>query len=530
MHTSLFFGGTILTMEETVRGDAVLVKDGMIAAVGSREELEPFARGAERINLDGAVLMPAFIDTHSHFTQMAHSFLQVSLEGVSSAEELIHRIQLYIEKTKPCPGQWILARDYDQNLFPDRKNPSLQVLDEASAYPMMIQHKSGHMGLMNSSALCTLGISEKTESPSGGRIGRENGKLTGYLEENAFFTYAKKVPLPDEKQLEEAYRKAQQAYASYGITTIQEGMLVKEMMPLYHLLLQRDILQLDLVAYLDRESYTMAKDQMQPYRKGYHDHFRIGGMKIFLDGSPQGRTAWMKTPYIGTDDCGYGTMTDEEVCNAMAAAESERVQLLAHCNGDAAAEQFLRCLARMEADFPALARLRPVIIHGQLIEVEQMKRAAGLGAVISFFAAHVYHWGDTHIRNFGLERAARISPAASALKVGVPFTFHQDAPVIQPDMWETVWCAVNRITRGGTVLGAEEKIPVYEALLAVTRKAAWQYGEEQYKGSIRPGKQADLIVTDRNPLTAAPEELRDVQVLQTYKSGICLYSASENPK
>ena len=137
----------------------------------------------------------------------------------------------------------------------------------------------------------------------------------------------------------------------------------------------------------------------------------------------------------------------------------------------------------------------------------------------SFFVAHVYHWGEDHVRNFGWERASRISPAGSALALGIPFTLHQDSPVIRPDMLETLWCAVNRLTRDGRILGKEERIPVWDALRAVTANGAWQYFEEEEKGTISPGKRADFALLSADPLKTPPENLRDIRVLATVKDG-----------
>ncbi len=199
-------------------------------------------------------------------------------------------------------------------------------------------------------------------------------------------------------------------------------------------------------------------------------------------------------------------------------------QLLCHCNGDGAAEQFLRCLARVEQKHPEMAQLRPVIIHGQLLAPDQLPRVKELGAVVSFFVAHVYHWGDVHLHNFGPERANRISPAHSALTLGIPFTFHQDAPVIQPDMLETLWCAVNRRTQAGIHLGPEEEISVLDALRAVTTSAAFQYFREQEIGALVPGMSADFVVLDRDPLTVSKEDLREIQVMAACKGGNWVYT------
>ena len=484
---TLFYGGSILTMEENLYAQALVAEDDKILALGSEEEMRALAGSCEEVNLHGAALMPGFIDAHSHFSQMASAQLQISLDGADTVEEMQRRIGQFLERNKPAPGQWVTARDYDKA----PPFPTLEQLDSfAPKNPLVIHHKSGHMGFLNSLALEALDITPQTQAPEGGRIETKDGKLTGYLEENAFVSYLKKIPMAPPEQLLQAYAQAQEIYASYGITTIQDGMIVRELLPLYHMLLGRKLLKLDLVAYPDPDTYPQAQEELGKASR----HLRIGGMKIFLDGSPQGRTAWMRKPYAcGGDYRGYGTMTDDAVKQAMEKAARQETQLLAHCNGDAAAEQFLSCLEAVEGEYPQLKDLRPVIVHGQLMGLDQLPKAAALGAMISFFVAHVYHWGDIHLQNLGAKRAAAISPAKTALDLGMPFTFHQDTPVIPCDMMETIWCAVNRVTKNGVQLGPEQRIPVYEALKAVTVHAAWQYGEEKEKGTLSVGKQANLV-------------------------------------
>ena len=297
-------------------------------------------------------------------------------------------------------------------------------------------------------------------------------------------------------------------------------MVVKELLPIYQALEKQPWLKGDAVAYAGTEDYDRFS-QVLPETGS----LTLGGMKIFLDGSPQGRTAWMREPYADDPDYrGYGTMTDEAVISAMTAAGERSTQLLCHCNGDAASEQFLRCLEQAEKTCPQLKNLRPVIIHGQLLGRDQLARVKQLGAVVSFFVAHVYHWGDLHRKNFGEERAAAISPVRSALEAGVPVTFHTDAPVIAPDLLETIWCAVNRRTKEGFLLGPQERVSPRQALEAVTKTAAWQYFQEEKKGTLEPGKQADFAVLSENPLTAPPENIRDIQVLETWVRGEKVYS------
>lgn len=219
-------------------------------------------------------------------------------------------------------------------------------------------------------------------------------------------------------------------------------------------------------------------------------------------------------------------MNDDEVKKAMAMAAINNTQLLAHCNGDAAAKQFLECLQECEKAYPKLRDLRPVIIHGQLLRPEQLPLVKATGTLISFFVAHVYYWGDIHIKNFGIGRAAQISCANSALKAKVSFTFHQDAPVIKPNMLETLWCAVNRFTRNGVLLGANERINIKEALKAITINVAYQYHEENEKGTLTPGKKADFVILNQNPLKCDTLNIKEIKVVSTIKDGNLIYQSN----
>lgn len=476
------------------------------------------------VDLRGATMLPAFLDPHSHFSGYAMAQLQVPLEEAVSFGEIVEKIKAFITAQHIPAGAWIIGKGYDHNQLAEHAHPTAAVLDQAAPdNPVMIQHQSGHMGVFNTTALRLLCVTAQTSSPSGGRIAVENGTPTGYMEENAFIEYQKKVPVPSAKDLMDAYISAQDKYASYGITTVQEGMLVSQLVPLYQMLTQNRLLKLDVVGYADAKDAKSLLPALADCRMVYKNHFKLGGLKIFLDGSPQGRTAWMRAPYENSPDyCGYNTLTDEQVTDFVRLAASESLQLLAHCNGDAAATQYLRACAQVESEGLPLNEIRPVLVHGQLLGPDQLPEVKRLGIIPSFFAAHVYHWGDVHIQNFGFKRASHISPAASALANGVPFTFHQDTPVIEPDIMETIWCSVNRLTKSGVRLDAEA-IPVMDALKAVTINAAYQYFEEDEKGSIAPGKRADFVILDKNPLTVSTMELKNIKVLQTIKDGEIIY-------
>lgn len=505
----LFCNGTIITMDGGRIASAVLTENGVIRMVGG-EEVTEYGGDAERIDLRGQTMLPAFIDAHSHISSYASSFLQAQLESAASFSDIVDILRAYEKENALEPEAWIMASGYDHNALTEKAHPTKTLLDAAfPGRPVVVQHKSGHFGVFSETALKAVGFS-----------GRDDD---GYLEENDFVEAVRKAPMPAPAQFASAYKKAQERYASYGITTVQEGMMVAEMLPLYSMLLGRGLFSLDVVGYPSIAEADRLYDALSDYSGQYRDHFRLGGYKIILDGSPQGRTAWMKTPYAGTTDCyGVSSMSSGDVEAALKKALAEKRQLLAHCNGDAAAEQLLLCAMEQGE---SIASIRPVMIHAQLLAVDQLPRVKALGVIPSFFVAHCYYWGDTHIENFTFERAKKISPAASAAALGIPFTFHQDTPVLPPDMMRTVWCAVNRKTKNGVTLGAEERISVYDALKAVNVNAAYQYGEENEKGSITEGKKADFAVLNGDPLKCAPEKLNDIAVIGTYKDGERIFQA-----
>lgn len=287
--------------------------------------------------------MPAFIDSHSHFFAVANNLLQVSLENCRTIKEIQNELLKYKNENNIEEGKWIIACGYDHNKLAEKRHITKTELDEIiSNNPIVIHHKSGHNGVLNSKGLEWLNITKETIPPFGGKIEKIDNELTGYLEENAFIEVVKKIPMASLEDLVKLCDKAQKKYASYGITTLQEGMMVKELIPIYKKLVEDKRLYLDVIAYMDKNAEKEIEENFKENIKNYKNNFKIGGVKIFLDGSPQSRTAWMRTPYINDEKYfGYGTMNDEEVIKDVLVAFEERLQILAHCNGDRAAEQYI---------------------------------------------------------------------------------------------------------------------------------------------------------------------------------------------
>ncbi|MGI6069411.1 MAG: amidohydrolase [Blautia sp.] len=530
MSQTLYENGTILTMETPTPVEALLTEDGIIVKAGSLDEIHSLLqKDVAHRDLDGQTLMPAFIDPHSHFLGYANSLLQIPLDDAATFSDIVRLLEDGIRDRKIPKGEWVAAKGYDHNALAEGIHPTRELLDQAAPdHPVVLQHRSGHMGVFNSKALAMLGVDEHTPQIPGGLIQTRDGRCTGYMEENAYLHYLHQTPPPMPESLLDAVQTAQEHYASYGITTVQEGMMTDSMLPIYEHLTKQNLLKLDVVGYGDiRDCRALTVTFALGSRK-YTNHFRLGGFKIFLDGSPQGRTAWMRKPYEGDSSgyCGYPTLPDEAVQDHVNDALSRHVQLLAHCNGDAACAQYIRAFARAKKNGADPGAIRPVMVHAQLLGLDQLEAVKNLGILPSFFPAHIYYWGDTHLKNFGPQRAAHISPAASAQKMGISYTFHQDAPVLAPNMLETIWCAVCRMTKSETLLGGDERISVWDALKAITINGAYQYFEEASKGTLSPGKKADLVILDRNPLTTPDAELRNIQVMETIKEGQTIY---QNP-
>ena len=487
---TLYVNGSILTMTDQ-RCEAVLTEGERIIGIGTRADF--VGEDAAEYDLRGRTLLPAFLDAHSHLSSYAASFLQASVHDAHSLSDIQRILSDFIAQRESGSTAWVVANGYDDSQISDRRRLDRAVLDEVSrTIPIVVQHKNGHNGVFNSKAIELFGID--TED--------------GVLEETAYMEYVKRIPMPDLAALTQSYYKAQSRYLRYGITHVQEGILVKSMVPIYQHLVENNCLLLDTVVYPDMDTYGTFKALYPQAVNRYYRHMKIGGIKIILDGSPQSKTAWMKTPYLGTDTFGQGTMTDEAVYAAVEKALAEGVQIIAHCNGDRAVEQYLCTLERFGPQ--EVRKIRPVIIHAQLLALDQLDRVKALGAIPSFFIAHIHHFGDIHIKNFGMDRASKISPAKSALDKGILFTFHQDTPVIQPDVLETIRCAVNRTTKSGVLLGAEERLDTTEAIRAQTANVAVQYGESADKGSIAVGKLANFVVLNRDISRAA----------QTFPSGV----------
>ena len=534
---TIFTGGAIVTMDpDRPAVEAVAVRGGVIAAAGARGVVMA-RRGDETrvVDLGGGALLPGFIDAHGHLLAVGRGLDTLSLHpppvgDVTDVDGLVRKIRAWIAERDVPPGGLVLGRGYDDSLLAERRHPTRDDLDRASTrHRIVLTHVSGHLRAANSAALEAAGVTADTPDPPGGHIRRRAGSREpdGVLEERAGALVAAGGPAPTAADFEALARRAVAVYASRGATTVQDGSTSPEVVQALRAAAAREPFAVDVAVF--PRFRTMADAERVVHEPAYRGGFRVAGVKFSLDGSPQGRTAWVTEPYAEgppgapPDYRAYGTL-DPDAWRAGAAHLVRRgVPIIVHANGDAAIDLMLDGVGAAVRGLDPMPDHRAVIIHAQLMRADQLDRAAALGVVPSFFSAHAFFWGDWHRRSFGEARGANVSPVRWAIERGVPFTVHNDAPVVPPDFLRLVSITVNRTTRSGHVLGPHQRATVREALHAVTLGAAYQYFEEDAKGSITVGKQADLVVLDRNPLTADPAELEHVAVLETFSRGRSVY-------
>ncbi|OON91008.1 MAG: amidohydrolase [Epulopiscium sp. Nele67-Bin001] len=517
--STVYYNGTIITMEDCCI-DAVLVTDGIIIKTGTLDDIKDVApQDVEFVDLHGKTLMPSFIDTHGHISMAAQMVSACNLSECETFEQIITTLSEYKDKETKA----IFGYSYDHNFLPGGKHPTKEVLDQVCTdIPIAILHTSAHMGCVNSKLLNMLNITRETPNPQGGLIGKVNGEPNGYLEENALFPILYKLKDYLDGDIFTNMHNVQLEYLSNGITTAQDGASNLDTINLLKMLAFENQLLIDIVAYpvLNKDTIDIFNSNRE-FANKYTNNLKLGGYKVILDGSPQGKSAWLTEPYENSGDYkSYGWYSDEEVEDLMFQAIEQNQQVLVHCNGDAAGDQFLTSYSKALSKSSVTNDLRPVMIHCQTARENQLDIMASLNVIPSIFVGHVYYWGDIHIQNLGKTRGENVSPVQSAFNKNLVVNFHQDTPVTKPSPLFSVWAAVNRITRKGYISGPHQRCSVYDALKAVTINGAYAYFEENSKGSIKEGKIADLVILDKNPLEIDPMEIKDIKVLQTIKSGI----------
>lgn len=534
----IWTGGTIVTMNDAAMNvEAVAEKGGKIIAVGAAADVMKLKGDATQvIDLGGRTMVPGFVDGHAHImgfgAQAVGANLLAPPDGtVNTIDDVILKLQEFAKGPDVGRTGWIFGIGYDDALL--GRHPDRDDLDKVSTeLPVIAVHISGHFSALNSVGLAKAGYTAETKDPEGGVIRRREGtqEPNGVLEELASFPVmfpAINAASPEDKDYFMA--KGLELAKSYGYTTAIEGRLMPFQQADMVSAAERGLFDIDIMSYAD---YT-AEDVLPLISRTYQNRYRVAGMKITLDGSPQGRTAWRTIPYLLPPDGqeegykGYPAIPDTQVVTDLFdLAYQKGWPTHVHANGDAAIDQMLAAIRPAHEKYGPGDR-RMTLIHGQFIRKDQILALKELQIFPSLFPMHTFYWGDWYDQIIGPELAQQISPMRSVLDAGMIATSHTDAPVALPNLMQVMWATVNRTSRSGKVMGPDERVTQVEGLKAITIWGAYQNFEEGTKGSLEVGKLADLVILSDNPLTIDPAKINTIQVMETIKEGATVYTREQ---
>jgi len=528
----VFIGGEIVTMADPPVAEAMWVKDGRIERLGGADEVSSAAgSGAEVVDLRGATLLPGFIEPHTHplATAMLGSAIDVSGFHHDSRADIMETLHEALDGFLPQP--WIIAFGWDPLMVRDLKPPTLAELDALSPEkPFVILTQAMHEAFANSAALRESGITRDTPDPPGGAFGRdENGDLTGgVLEVNAINYLLRALPALPPAVTELILRWKFADYARGGFTTI--GVLgsvgrAEDPIGLLRALADDPYVPVRSVVYgLPTQLDLDAKPDTN------HDtRFELRGVKFWMDGSPYTGGAAFAEPYEDTEltrdqlhlPPGHlGPLNYElgEFAEVFGRFHRAGYHVAVHTQGERAVQLVLDAAETVLKANPWDDH-RHRLEHNALITTEQIQRAKALGFELSFFTDHIYFYGDRLPELVG-ERVERYMPVGTAFRDGHRATIHSDNPMTPIGPLRVMQTSMLRVPRkGGDPMGPSERLTVDQALAAMTTNAARQLGVEEHRGSLEPGKAADLVVLSRNPFDTPPEQFGNIDVLGTWIDG-----------
>lgn len=529
--TTVFVGATVLPVDDAFsEAEALAIRDGRILAVGTESDvLAAAGDDAEVIERPGATILPGFIEPHAHLlpTALLDTFVDVGPFSFDTVDEAIAHLRAVAPDTPD--GSWIRGRQFDPSLQAGPDQLTTEILDTVSdTVPVVVMNASGHFAYVNSAALAAAGIDRDTPDIDGSPYGRyadgtPNGVLMG---QGAILSVMAKNPaLADLDILAEARNVADRA-ASNGITTICDqgtGFLLGA----GDIDLFESLAAAGLPTRLRYSCYDQRGDGFDERgtTPGDGDEYvRATGWKIVSDGSNQGRTGSQREPYLGRDDRGLPYLEPDELLEKARHRAAQGWQVVIHANGDRAIDIALDAhAASVEASREAgHPDGRHRIEHCSILHDEQIERIAELGLSPSFLIGHVHFWGKAFRDEiFGPEKAAKLDRTASCSAAGIRWTIHSDEMVTP---MEPLRCIHNAVTRElwrepGSVLNADECVPVEAAIRAMTADAAWQCHSDHEIGSLEPGKLADFVVLADDPRDVDPKDLAGIDVLGTWMDG-----------
>ena len=533
---TIVYNGTIWCGYEEGTVEALAIWQGKVLATGTKDQIWSLkGDDTHLIDLKGRFATPGLNDAHLHLISIGLTlkWIDATPQAAPTLQSLLDAIRE--QAASAPPGAWIRARGYDQTKLDVGRHPHKSELDAvAPNNPVMVVRACGHVSIFNSKAFELAGIDENSPVPDGGLIEQKNGTLTGMVAENAQGAVRKAIPKATTEEMIEAIEAAGNLLLSYGITSVMDAAVGQ-------------------VAGFDEiRAYNLAKlDKRLPvrtwlvllgdpgpsiveecYKAGLvsgvgDDMLTVGAVKIFLDGSAGGRTAWMSKPYLGDDDnIGVQILPDAELEALVLDAHKKGYQLACHAIGDAAIGQLITAYEKALAAHPDPDR-RHRIEHCGFSTPEQHQRMKKAGIYPCPQQVFIYDFGDAYISVLGEERALSSYPLKTWKDLGFKPATGSDSPVCHPNPYPNIYSMLTRETGEGTVMDTRECVTIEEALQVYTEFGAFSQKLENVKGKLVPGQVADIAVFSRNMLTAKPEEiLNDTHCVLTMRDGEVVFERS----
>lgn len=525
-HADLVFRGgrvhTVNSANDVV--SALAVAAGRILAVGDDATVSALADSRTRVvELRGRSLLPGFIDAHAHLLSLGMSMSAIDakapgMQSIAALQEAVRR-----RAASQPPGTWIRGRGYDQSRLAERRHPNRVDWDAvAPQHPVIFTRTCGHIASVSSRALAVAGIDDATPDPPGGRYDRADGRNLGVAYETAQ-TPLQVAATPTPAEMREALLAATRAYLAAGCTSVHDaGGLVGPAFAPCQELVEADRIRLRVYAFatVNSRAHPLMRLLDTGIRSGLGDErLRLGAFKVMTDGSSSGPTAATREPYVScTHDSGILYWSQDDLDELIGRAHRLGFQCTVHAVGDRAIEQTLNAMARAQREAPRPG-LRHRIEHCGICPPDLQGRVVAQGIVPAMQPAFFWEFGDGYIRNYGQHRADTMFPARSLLARGVAVAGSSDAPVTHYAPLFGLEQALTRATMDGQVCGPDERVDLTAAVRMHTIHGARASFEEALKGSLEPGKLADLVLLGDDLTRVPAREIRHVPVVMTVVGG-----------
>lgn len=519
---TLYHGGKIITMTKKMYAEAIVTNDDTIVFKGTLKSAKRFLANKtyNTVNLNNCTLMPSFIEAHAHFNDIVYNYLSIDASDFYYLKDLLKAISDFIRSYKLEPGQWVTVRRFDHMRMQGQQYPLLAQLDAvAPENPVVIQHINNRMGIFNSKAysIAQQNYDDPTIVPQ-----------DGYLTQAQYLKLIYTVATPSEQSVLKAVQSAQKQLIRRGVTTATDCILTHDYMSIMRQLIDTHTLQMDVAIYVESGAYEGYRRSFENTVDNYHNGVRLAGIGVMIDGELHHQTARVNYGYANDQqNNGVQLLSNNRLMKVFNTASKYGAQLVIQANGDVAVKQALWCYSKLDASIYRRARMSPILAHAHFVEPKQLQKMRRLHISPSYLIEQLYKYGDINLHLLGSRFYYHCYPLQQSQNIKLNYTLCRDVADVNSCPLTCVQNAVLRTTKGGFVLNPSEKVSVLDALKALTINAAKALKEDDKKGQLRRGRKADMVILSDDPMDVAERKISQIQVLQTIKDGVAIYTSKE---